>query len=77
MERLAQDILARYPSFQVLTLSARDSNGIAIQQFYSLSSSTCPHALIVDDNDQLLHVWSTTLPTLDHLAFSLSSTGLV
>lgn len=74
VEALAKELGARQKEQQIVVLSVRDHRAQEILGFYSLSTSACPHILVIADDDQVLHSWSgPQLPTLDHISHVLSS----
>lgn len=74
VEGLAKELGNRQKDLQIVVLSARDHDTQRILDFYGLSITTCPHILIVADDDRILHSWSgSNLPTVDHLAYAMSS----
>ncbi len=76
LERIAQEVHDRAPTYQMVMLSGRDRDGDGIRDFYSLDPDNFPHILVVSDDDQVVQSWSgQTLPTSDQLSYAMQASG--
>lgn len=59
---------------QVVLLDGKSREGVEIADFYDLTS--LPAVLIVMDDDQVFHSWTTQMPTTQDVTYMMSQAGV-
>jgi len=68
------DTLATNIPHQIVLLSANDTDGEKIREFYDLDTANFPHVILVDDDDQIVASWSGgEIPSADVIAYTARS----